>query len=50
MGAWSLLIVFGLLLVFVGLFTHWSVILLGAALPVLPVAWELIKRRRRRQG
>ena len=30
MGAWSLLIAFGLLIAFAGLFTHWSLIVLGA--------------------
>jgi len=48
MGAWSLLISLGLLLVIVGLFTHWSLILAGALLPFLPVLAEL--RRRRRNG
>jgi hypothetical protein len=47
MGAWSLLIALGLLVAFVGLFTHWTLIALGAALPVLPVLAELVRRRRR---
>ena len=47
MGAWSLLIVVGLLIMFVGLFTHWSIILLGALLPFAPVIAEIIRRRRR---
>lgn len=46
MGAWSLLLGLGLALVFVGLFTHWSVMLLGALLPFVPVVLELVKRRR----
>jgi hypothetical protein len=46
-GAWSLILVCGLLLAFVGLFTHWSLILLGAALPVLPLLLEVLRRRRR---
>lgn len=47
MGAWSFLIAIGLCLVFVGLFTHWSIILIGALLPFLPVVAELLRRRRR---
>lgn len=47
MGAWSFLIAIGLSLVFVGLFTHWSIIVIGALLPFLPVVAELLRRRRR---
>ena len=47
MGSWSLLIMTGLLLMFVGLFTHWSIIVIGAALPFVPIALEVFKRRRR---
>lgn len=46
MGAWSLLLAAGLGIVFVGLFTHWSLILVGALLPFVPVLLELRKRRR----
>ncbi|MCK6370530.1 MAG: hypothetical protein L6Q83_04230 [Gammaproteobacteria bacterium] len=48
MGAWSLLLAAGLCLVFLGLFTHWSISLAGALLPFAPVIAELIRRRRRR--
>ena len=48
MGPWSLLIMLGLLLVFLGLFTHWSIILLGALLPFVPVVAEIVRRRRRK--
>ncbi len=48
MGAWSLLIAVGLGLVFLGLFTHWSIILIGALLPFVPVLMELVRRRRER--
>jgi hypothetical protein len=48
MGAWSLLIMLGILLIFVGLFTHWSMILAGALLPFLPVIAEIVRRRRKR--
>jgi hypothetical protein len=46
MGAWSFLLALGLLLVFVGLFTHWSILLIGALLPFVPVVSELLRRRR----
>jgi hypothetical protein len=29
----------------VGLYIHWTVVLLGALLPVVPVAAELMRRR-----
>jgi hypothetical protein len=45
-GAWSLLLAAGLGIAFVGLFTHWSLILLGALLPFVPLLRELRKRRR----
>ena len=47
MAAWSLLIVTGLLLMFLGLFTHWSIIVIGAVLPFVPIALEVLRRRRR---
>jgi hypothetical protein len=47
MGAWSLLLGTGIVLVFIGLYTHWSIMLIGALLPFVPVVSELIKRRRR---
>lgn len=50
MGAWSFLIALGLFLVFVGLFTHWTIILLGALLPFVPVLLELVRRRSRRHN
>lgn len=46
MGAWSLLLAAGICLVLVGLFTHWSISLLGALLPFVPVVREVIRRRR----
>lgn len=48
MGAWALLIATGVMLVFLGLFTHWSILLIGALLPFLPVVTELLRRRRKR--
>lgn len=47
MGAWSLLIALGLVLVFLGLFTHWSLIFIGALLPFIPLVSEILRRRRR---
>jgi hypothetical protein len=47
MGAWSMLLGLGLLLIFTGLFTHWILILIGALLPFLPVVAELRRRRQR---
>ena len=49
MGAWTILIAVGLVIAFVGLFTHWSLIAIGALLPVLPLATELVRRRRDRR-
>ena len=49
MGAWSILIAAGLLIAFIGLYTHWILIVIGALLPVLPVATELVRRRRDRR-
>lgn len=46
MGGWFWLIALGLFLVLVGLYLHWSVVLLGALLPFVPVVAELRRRRR----
>lgn len=47
MGGWFWLIALGLFLVLVGLYLHWSVVLLGALLPFVPVVAEWLRRRRR---
>jgi hypothetical protein len=47
MGGWALLLALGLGLVFLGLFTHWSLIAIGASLPFVPVIVTLWKRRHR---
>jgi len=47
MGAWAMLVAFGLVLVLTGLFTHWSVSVAGALLPLAAVLAELLRRRRR---
>lgn len=46
MGGWALLLATGFGLMFLGLVTHWSLILLGALLPFLPVVAALLKRRK----
>lgn len=48
MGPWLWLIALGLLLVLVGLYIHWTVVLAGALLPFIPVIAELLRRRSRR--
>lgn len=48
MGGWAILLAIGFGLIFLGLFTHWSLIALGAALPFIPVIAALRKRRRDR--
>lgn len=47
MAGWFWLIALGLFLVLFGLYIHWTVVLLGALLPVIPVLAELLRRRRR---
>ncbi|MEO7385399.1 MAG: hypothetical protein ABIX37_00535 [Gammaproteobacteria bacterium] len=47
MGGWFWLIALGLFLVLVGLYMHWSIVLLGALLPFVPVVAEWLRRRRR---
>jgi hypothetical protein len=46
MGGWTVLLAIGFSLIFLGLSTHWSLIVLGAALPFVPVILALWKRRR----
>ena len=46
MGAWYFSLGASLLLVFIGLYTHWSIILLGALLPFVPLVTFLINRGR----
>lgn len=48
MAGWFWLLALGLFLVLVGLYIHWSVVLLGALLPVVPILAEYLKRRRGR--
>ncbi|GIK35181.1 MAG: hypothetical protein AMXMBFR45_24950 [Gammaproteobacteria bacterium] len=46
MGSWTFAIAASMFLVLLGLVTHWSLVVLGAALLVWPVLSELIRRRR----
>lgn len=52
MGAWYLSLAGSLLLILVGLYIHWSVVLLGLVLPFLPMVVFVLQRRaeRRRAG
>ena len=45
MGTWYLSIGLSLLLILVGLYTHWLVILFAALLPVVPMLTLLARRR-----
>jgi hypothetical protein len=46
MGAWYLSLSGSLLLIFIGLYTHWSILLIGALLPFVPMATYLLQRNR----
>lgn len=50
MGSWLWLIALGLFVVLVGLYIHWTVVLLGALLPFIPVVAEWQRRRAARLG
>lgn len=47
MGSWLWLIALGVFLVLAGLYIHWTVVVAGALLPVVPVVLELVRRRNR---
>ena len=46
MGTWYLSLAGSLLLVLLGLYTHWLLILLGALLPFIPLLGHLTRRRK----
>ena len=46
MGGWTFLLAIGFGLMFLGLVTHWSLIVVGALVPFVPVIAALWKRRR----
>jgi len=48
MGGWYLGLSVSLLLILIGLYTHWTVILLGAVLPFIPLLSFLRNRNRNR--
>lgn len=49
MGSWYLALFVSLLLVLVGLYLHWSVVLAGALLPVIPLV-GMLRRQRQSRG
>jgi hypothetical protein len=46
MGAWYFSLGGSMLLVFIGLYTHWTIIFLGAVLPFIPLVISLKNRRK----
>lgn len=48
MGTWYLSLAVSLFLILVGIYIHWSVVLVGALLPFVPMVSILLERRRRR--
>ena len=50
MGSWFLVLSLSLVIVLVGLYIHWSVVLLGALLPFIPVLSALRERRSSRDA
>ncbi len=49
-GAWYLSLGVSLFLVLIGIYIHWSVVLVGALLPVWPMIATLVERRRARDA
>jgi len=49
MGTWYLSLAFSLFLIFIGLYIHWSVVLVGVMLPFIPMISVLLERRSRRR-
>jgi len=47
-GRWYLVLLISFLLVLIGLFSHWTLLLAGALLPFVPVVGLLLRRRRQR--
>ncbi len=47
MGAWYLSLGGSLMLMLIGLYTHWIVILVGALLPFVPLVSYLLQRNRK---
>jgi len=49
LGAWYLSLAASLLLILVGLYIHWSVVLVGLLLPLLPMLTFVLSRRAERR-
>ena len=50
MGTWYLSLAGCLLLVMIGMYIHWSIVLLGLLLPFLPMVSFLLSRRAERRN
>ena len=50
MGTWYLSLAVSLFLVLIGIYIHWSVVLIGLMLPFVPMISFLLERRRKRAG
>lgn len=50
MGTWYLSLAVSLFLVLIGIYIHWSVVLIGLMLPFVPMISFLLERRRQRAG
>ena len=48
MGHWHLAIFISFLVMLIGLSIHWSVVLIGALLPFVPMVTLVLRRRRER--
>ena len=49
MGSWFIGWTVALLVVLIGLYTHVSLVILGALIPAFPLVAELLRRRRARR-
>jgi len=49
MGTWFISLSASLVIVLIGLYIHWSVVLAGALLPFLPLLTELLRLRQSRR-
>ncbi len=49
MGAWYLSLAGSLVLIMIGMYIHWSIVLLGFLLPFLPMVSFLLARRAERR-
>jgi Mn2+/Fe2+ NRAMP family transporter len=49
MGTWYLSLAACIFLIFIGMFLHWSIVMLGLILPFVPMTLLVLKRRRERK-